>query len=592
MNLTILTKITLVISCLFLFSCAAPAPYFHLPVSEPSSAQKLVVFIDGTKNDESSYTNVSKLRNLLTLQKRTDIKSAYIEGVGTDNRWLGAAIGTGFTKDLEQAYEFLTQHYQSADNKVYLFGFSRGAYAVRALAGLINVAGIPDFSGLTNKQRETAAKAIVNEYKSKGTVKERQARFKEKQIEFYDVNQPFVEIEFVGIWDTVEALAIPDYEESNILKDKDYVDQLCNVKEVAHALSLDDDRANIFTPLLLTKNAAKTQCGSDITEQSPIQVIDQVFFSGAHSDVGGGYTNTNIDGVSLNWMLSKIEGKAPDGLVAKGTRVYADPYGKTHDPEAELSIGYAFKHRSISKYAALLDDHFTVHQSVIDRLACTYQQCNEIQWDAQDNLFRHCFTKTNGVYEFTPKAKKCYLIAKSEASYQTKACPLKKVDQGPAPAFTLTHPPACTGKKGEALPCIAHAVTVNPKNKHIKSGVILDSSQRYKFIVKTTDWNDHGLCATPESGRRVSRSDSSYFMKGILYVGKLISYAPTAGYMELIGEVKGNILRVGKLADEETIFSPKQTGELILRVNEPRVGKSFYDNNEGSAMLFILRVSE
>jgi len=582
MNIFVLKNSFLILLCILLIACSAPAPRFHLPESTTGTAQKLVVFIDGTANDEASYTNVSKLRNLVVLQKRTDIKSVYIEGVGTGYRLFGMGTGLGFSSDIKQSYEFLTIHYQSPENKIHLFGFSRGAYAVRALAGFVQVTGVPNFSGLTDKQRKKAVKELFNVYKSVGTVQERQARLKEKHIKFYNPNQPPVEVEFVGIWDTVEALAIPDYEEVNILKGKDYIDQLCNVKKIAHALSLDDDRARIFTPLLLTKHAAKAQCGKNPKK------VEQVFFSGAHSDVGGGYDDTDIDGISLNWMLSKVWGEKLEGLVPKNTKVYADAYGKTHDPESGwASLAYHFQHRNLSKYHAMLDGSLTVHPAVIDRLACIKQQYNETQWDASDNLFRSCFSKSNGVYNYLPNNPKCVLKkAEPVLNYDKKVCTFTQADD----SFSLNGVRQCTNNANEELPCVAHKLIVNPKDKYGWTGANLQASQHYKFTLKTNNWNDHGLCATPENGRRITRSDSSLLMKGALFLGKPFSYSIVAGYMELLGEVEDESIRVGQLASNGEVYSPKKTGTLILKVNEPRFSNDYYENNNGSAMLFVTRV--
>jgi uncharacterized protein (DUF2235 family) len=207
-----LKRAALLISFLFIASCAVK-PQFHVPQSlTPSEPHKLVVLFDGTANDEKSHTNISRLRSLITLQNRTDIRTAYITGVGSGARFIGMATGFGFSQDLREAYEFLTVNHQSNKNDIYLFGFSRGAYAARVLAGFVQVAGIPNFSGLTPSQRKALVSDLLAIYKSKGGIQERREAVQERLREWdenYIVDKT-LKIKFVGVWDTVKAIGLPD----------------------------------------------------------------------------------------------------------------------------------------------------------------------------------------------------------------------------------------------------------------------------------------------------------------------------------------------------------------------------------------------
>ena len=564
----LLCKLLVPLVCCLSISCVSQ-PQLHVPNKTPNQPKSLLVFMDGTANDEGSYTNVSSLRNLVTLQDKASIQTAYIKGVGTAGlKILGMAFGTGFAKDIKQAYEFLTVRYKKPQDKIYLFGFSRGAYGARVLAGLVQAAGIPDLSAMTVKQRSTTIDKIFRAYKSKSNLKDKIFEVNKvmpRGIEDFR-NGKTVEIEFVGVWDTVEALATPDGSIKPFVSNPDYIDQLCNVKRVAHALSLDDDRARIFTPILLTEFEAKEQCGDNILLK---REIDQVFFSGAHADVGGGYDGTTISGVSLNWMLSKIK---HDELVPKGTSVYADPYDITHDPEsAEWKFLYRFLHRDVSAYDAILDHNLTVHQTVIDRLNCVPRRCNEVQWLDQENTFKHCFTRTDkGLLQYAPDNTpyKCHLRLSTDG-YKYKECPTTEVISGK----------------------IIGQVDIYPCINGVNTKIILEKGSNYMVSLSGVNgWEDDGTCATPETGRRISRSDSPLLTKGLMYLGKLFSYKFSSGYMELLGEVNGQRLKLGRMARNKTVFSPKKSGELIVRVNEPRFNNKYYANNRGQLTLVVTKV--
>lgn len=108
---------------------------------------------------------------------------------------------------------------------------------------------------------------------------------------------------------------------------KVYVDQICNIEAIAHAVSIDDNRGKRFTPELMTISKLATFCDlptedlqSDIVGLYIANKVDEVWFSGAHSDVGGGYSDAGqspLSDVSLGWMLRKLETEAPDFIPKK-----------------------------------------------------------------------------------------------------------------------------------------------------------------------------------------------------------------------------------------------------------------------------------
>lgn len=369
-------------------------------VADMDEKKRIVVFFDGTANDEASRTNIAKLHNIVTLQNRSDINAIYIKGVGTggqsESKLLGMGLGAGIGRDVQQAYNFIASRYNPlSDDELYLFGFSRGAYTARILAGLIEVAGVPDLRSTNKKDREQIIEDIYLAHKGWKSRKEREADIAKVR----PAQKSYPDIEFMGLWDTVEALGAPDFSEGwnrpGGRLDQRYFDQLCNIKDAAHALSIDDFRATSFTPTLLTYNDLTKECNSDVDIHS---VVDEVWFAGAHSDVGGGYADTELDGVSLNWMLGKIRRYK---LVPENTRVLENRFGLSHNAdEGWLGIFYIKRNRHIPGYlkgAGYPGNKLPVHESVFERLGAggPGKQWFEFDWSDERN-YRHCFVSVDG----------------------------------------------------------------------------------------------------------------------------------------------------------------------------------------------------
>jgi uncharacterized protein (DUF2235 family) len=380
---------------LTLGSCVSTKTAYHVPVQDVETPKKLVIFMDGTMNNASSYTNVSKLYNLTILQDRDNVNAAYVTGVG--NRGIGLMTGLGIGKTVREAYLFLSKNYQPEHHdEIYIFGFSRGAYAARILAGLIHVAGITDLSNIPEEEQFKYIKKVYLAYRGDQTIYNRR-----KDIKAITGKSPSsVSIEFMGLWDTVEALGIPNFKENYNVPNKNYVDQLCNVKRASQALSINDDRATIFTPKLLSKKYLIDKCEKPVNIS---EVVNEVWFAGAHSDVGGGYSNTDIDGVTLNWMINEIK---PFGILPETAKVFEDPFGTIHDPSnAFIEIFYRRRFRDLSLYVENNEIYnngkFKIHTSVFERL--NHPKVLPLQ-DFEYNLqahFSNCFQlQENGGFIF------------------------------------------------------------------------------------------------------------------------------------------------------------------------------------------------
>ena len=269
----------------------------------------LIVCCDGTWNTPDQEdngiptpTNVVKLRNCLATTT-TDSAGLMIEqrcyyhtGVGTEGgllaRIFGGAWGHGLNRNIQSAYYWLARNFHKGDS-IFLFGFSRGAYTVRSLAGLIDRCGLPDLTELSERCSWERIKAAFEEgYRRKRQNSEWAGTWK-----FYARQD--TRVRFIGVWDTVGALGVPDTLPFFNLFDRPnkcffHDTSLGNNVEIArHAVALDEIRAS-FAPTLWTSHNNKSD-------------VAQVWFPGVHGDVGGGYAQTGLSDGALHWMVTEAE---------------------------------------------------------------------------------------------------------------------------------------------------------------------------------------------------------------------------------------------------------------------------------------------
>ncbi len=380
--------------------CGSTKAIVHKPIAFEVAPKKLAVFMDGTAQNEGSYTNVSKLFNLVTLQNNPDVGAAYLQGVGNGGDVVGMLTGSGIRGEVCNGYLYLAEHYNlERKDEIYLFGFSRGAYAVRILAGMIHAAGIVDVSKIPKEKRLKFIKDIYDAHKGDKTLQER-------RNDIFEVTQKRIDydnykIEFMGLWDTVAALGIPDYKDDYYVEETKYNDQLCNIKRASQALSLNDTRSSVFTPSILTDDYLVQDC----KEVNPKEIVNEVWFFGAHSDVGGGALNTNISGVSLNWMIGQLK---EFELLPQSAAVYENRMDVTNNPIQGFSkLFYPRKGRKLVFFTSrngYKKEKLKLHQSVLDRLESSLQtyEVNLIK------LFGECFEKNDkGGYDYL-KSSDCF----------------------------------------------------------------------------------------------------------------------------------------------------------------------------------------
>jgi len=266
---------------------------FHTNLDQISERPRnFVLSIDGTWNDPSdAEADGSSITNVLRLHKaisRDDPKhfARYIRGVGNEEqhglfgRVVGGVLGWGAFRIRDEAYAILVTNYRPGD-RIFLFGFSRGAAIARMLAALIHEEGIPEAITI-----EKDAEGRISGYKAKGA------------------RRP-VDIEMVGVWDTVAAFGIPvnlfgiPFQEINLFRDLTIAP---NIKKAYHLVAIDENR-DAFVPTLMNRDPER---------------IDEVWFSGVHSDVGGGYDPRRLADTTLHYMMSRA---AEHGIVFHSSAV-------------------------------------------------------------------------------------------------------------------------------------------------------------------------------------------------------------------------------------------------------------------------------
>ncbi len=258
-------------------------------------SKRLVVCCDGTWNipDQKCPTNVTKIALALASEDARGVQQRvfYHRGVGTNRRERvrGGAFGAGLSRNVIDAYRFLVKNYEPGD-ELYFFGFSRGAFTARSTVGLLRNAGV-----LRPEHEDRIAEAYAL-YRSRTDTKTPRGREATLFRRSYS-HEP--DVKFIGVWDTVGALGIPVSGSRLIARVNrrwgfHNTDLSTKVGGAFQALAIDEQRRP-FKPALwrVQKDAPATQ------------VVEQAWFSGVHSDVGGGYPDHSLSDIALLWMVER-----------------------------------------------------------------------------------------------------------------------------------------------------------------------------------------------------------------------------------------------------------------------------------------------
>jgi len=335
----------------------------------------IAVFADGTGNSAAKLfkTNVWRLYDALdTSDPGTsgNIRQIayYHDGVGTSSfkplAIVGGAFGWGLKRNVLDLYTFICRNYE-ANDQICAFGFSRGAFTVRLLAGLVAEQGLVENtseSDLKTYARD-AYRQFRRKFKQTGGLVELLRNIRDGLITLWrriTRNRTYAEqreahpnhmpnVEFLGVWDTVAAYGMPIAEITRGIDDWIWPLSMPNyqlsdkVMRARHALALDDER-DTFHPLIWDESNETTNR------------IQQVWFAGMHSDVGGGYPDDSLAYVTLDWMLN--EAATPDprsqfqlrfqtNAVAEIKRIM-NANGALHDSRRGVGAYYRYQPRKLS----------------------------------------------------------------------------------------------------------------------------------------------------------------------------------------------------------------------------------------------------
>jgi uncharacterized protein (DUF2235 family) len=345
-------------------------------------AKNIIICSDGTGNTaiKGRGTNVFKIFESVDLNSHRFKPqlpaqvAIYDDGVGTESfkllRMLGGAAGYGLSRNVRQLYKELCRIYDPGDH-IYLFGFSRGAFTVRSLSGFIGRCGIIDVRRLQRPQdlderierayrlyrdcyRTWLMRRIIGAPDAGAT-----QAFRAKHCHGNE------RIHFIGVWDTVDAVGLP-------LHIADVVNKLIyqfkfpdlvissSIDHAVHALAIDDERQS-FHPLVWDQRAPPREG----------QFVEQVWFAGAHSNVGGGYPKQGMSLVALHWVMHHAE-RAGLRFVEADRAFYGEHENaddKLYDPRSGIGKFYRWLPRNIARMCADSGVVPKVHLSVLERIA-------------------------------------------------------------------------------------------------------------------------------------------------------------------------------------------------------------------------------
>ena len=359
------------------------------------SSRNLIVLSDGTGNSASTpfKTNVWRLYQAISLTDGSQL-AAFGDGVGTSSikilRVLGLALGVGVKRNVLNLYKFLCRNYQDG-SRIWAFGFSRGAFTVRVLAALIHHEGLVTFESEAELNRNALAAyrayrkqafatmipwVVIGRYfrdrlTSLWNLMTGSRSYEAVKKDTADRGRDRINVHFLGVWDTVVAYGLP-VDELTLAVDKwvwpmKFRDDslLANVQYARHALSLDDERRT-FHPILWNETKLKVT-----TEGNSPDRLEQVWFAGAHSDVGGGYPDDGLSYVPLCWMLQEAaeKGLRLEPSVFDSYIALAAPTGRIYDPRSGFGVFWRYQPRDAQ---LLMGEGITpiVHGSVMMRMTC------------------------------------------------------------------------------------------------------------------------------------------------------------------------------------------------------------------------------
>jgi uncharacterized protein (DUF2235 family) len=323
--------------------------------------KRLVICCDGTWNrpESDNITNIEKIARTVAIDsdRSGGVQQLvlYISGVGSHWFWidrvLGGAFGFGLFANVTEGYRFIALNYEPGD-EIFAFGFSRGAYTARSIVGMIGRVGLLTRDAMVDGKLPEA----VDRYRLR---KPKDGFYGASNEEFKRdfCHQP--KINFLGVFDTVGALGVPGaLGHKNKFHDVRLGDAVSCARQ---ALAIDEPRIKFEPAIWETSEPNDQQALFDTAGDR----IKQVWFEGAHSDVGGGYTPSGLSDTTLLWMTQQAEQR---GLVFEHDRldhyVASGDSPRRHNP---MNAGYRVLNAiSRVKFAFSPNPHFRHGHRVLD----------------------------------------------------------------------------------------------------------------------------------------------------------------------------------------------------------------------------------
>lgn len=328
--------------------------------------KRIILCCDGTwsepedvKNDRIVPTNVLKtVRAVSPYDTTTDTDQVvfYDQGVGTGtvgliDKYLGGGTGVGISKNILDCYRFLCNNYAEGDT-IFCFGYSRGAYTVRSLSGML------DAVGLLEKADMEYASAAYAYYRTKP--KER------TQSKYHAIlqNLPRVtpKIKFMGVWDTVGALGVPTPLLSKLSRFwiGYHNTALSTLIENAYQATAIDERRRPFQPALWDERSGQAN-------------VQQVWFAGVHSNIGGSSRDSGLSDLAFEWMINR----AKESGLAIDERYMNDRDKVACDPKGKMSNSFSMGYKLLAKLGmapyerpvgSVSQVGEMIHESAVERL--------------------------------------------------------------------------------------------------------------------------------------------------------------------------------------------------------------------------------
>ena len=385
--------------------------------AKPQS-KSIILFSDGTGNSSAKLfkTNVWRMYEAVDLGppepgERKQI-AFYDDGVGTSGfkplAILEGVFGRGLKRNVLDIYRYACRNYSpgadgapklepgwvpglngipDAGDEIYAFGFSRGAFTMRIAIAMIAKLGLvqSDNEEQLNRRSEEMYKVYRADYnprvweslgkwlrKVRGKTESEYKEARQRTLDAVRAKNFHPIIRFIGVWDTVAAYGGPVAEVTEAIDS--WVIRLSmpnykladSVRCARHALSIDDER-DAFHPLLWDELHEEELLAKPAPERTPWMVqerLEQVWFTGMHADVGGGYPDESLSYVSFLWMMEEAEyaGLRPVPTMLERFHALASSAGPIHNSRSGLGSYYRYQPRNIATWMEPIEDQLLVRR--------------------------------------------------------------------------------------------------------------------------------------------------------------------------------------------------------------------------------------